>query len=290
MAEKEPVAELEPQFSSDEASPTPWAEARERLATAEVYWLSTVRPDGRPHVTPIASVWLDDALYFTTGQTERKAKNLAQNTHCVVTTGCNVLEGLDVVVDAAGGSAFVYGTSSGAALVLEAAASGLAITKLALWEPPFILDESRRPPADQVERYEEMIAAGRRGDAVEYFMAKVVGLPPEFVAYARTQPFWASQEALAHTLAYDATIMGDYSLPVERAASVTAPTLVIAGGASFPFVRETAQALTDALPDAQHRTLEGQEHNVAPEALAPVLEEFFAGGDKHRGRVGGEDG
>jgi len=68
MAEKEPVAELEPQFSSDEASPTPWAEARERLATAEVYWLSTVRPDGRPHVTPIASVWLDDALYFTTGQ------------------------------------------------------------------------------------------------------------------------------------------------------------------------------------------------------------------------------
>jgi len=99
MAEKEPVAELEPQFSSDEASPTPWAEARERLATAEVYWLSTVRPVGRPHVTPIASVWLDDALYFTTGQTERKAKNLAQNTHCVVTTGCNVLEGLDVVVE-----------------------------------------------------------------------------------------------------------------------------------------------------------------------------------------------
>ena len=99
MAEKEPVAELEPQFSSDEASPTPWAEARERLATAEVYWLSTVRPDGRPHVTPIAAIWLDDALYFTTGQTERKAKNLAQNTHCVVTTGCNVLEGLDVVVE-----------------------------------------------------------------------------------------------------------------------------------------------------------------------------------------------
>jgi hypothetical protein len=99
MAEKEPVAELEPQFSSDDASPTPWAEARERLATAEVYWLSTGRPDGRPHVTPIASVWLDDALYFTTGQTERKAKNLALNSHCVITTGCNVLEGLDLVVE-----------------------------------------------------------------------------------------------------------------------------------------------------------------------------------------------
>jgi hypothetical protein len=99
MAEKEPVAELERQFSSDDATATPWAEARERLAKAKVYWLSTVRPSGRPHVTPVAAVWLDDALYFTTGQTERKAKNLAQNTHCVITTGCDVLEGLDLVVE-----------------------------------------------------------------------------------------------------------------------------------------------------------------------------------------------
>ena len=102
-----------------------------------------------------------------------------------------------------------------------------------------------------------------------------MGLPPEFVAYARTQPFWQAQEALAHTLAYDAAIMGDYSLPVERAAAVTIPTLVMAGGASFPFMRETAYALAEILPHGQHRTLEGQEHNVAPEALAPVLVEFF---------------
>ncbi len=185
------------------------------------------------------------------------------------------IEDLDALINEAGGSAFVYGTSSGGALALEAAASGLAITKLALWEPPFVLDESRRPPADQVERYDQMIAAGRRGDAVEYFMTKVVGLPPEFVAYARTQPFWQAQKALAHTLAYDATIMGDHSLPVERAAAVTVPTLVLAGEANFPFMRETAQALADVVPDAQSRILEGQEHNVAPEALAPVLEEFF---------------
>jgi general stress protein 26 len=99
MAENEPLAELEPQFSSNHASATPWAEAREILATAKVYWLSTVRPDGRPHATPIAAVWLDDALYFSTGPTERKAKNLAQNTHCVVTTGCNDLEGVDLVVE-----------------------------------------------------------------------------------------------------------------------------------------------------------------------------------------------
>jgi hypothetical protein len=83
-------------------------------------------------------------------------------------------------------------------------------------------------------------------------MSEVVGLPPEFVASARTQPFWQAQEALAHTLAYDAAVMGDYSLPVEPAAPFVAPTLVIAGGASFPFMRETAKALADVVPDAQH--------------------------------------
>ncbi len=185
------------------------------------------------------------------------------------------VEDIDAVIDAAGGSAFVYGTSSGGALALEAAASGLGIRKLAMWEPPFSLDESRRPPKDQVERYGEMIAAGRRGDAVEYFMSNVVRLPPEFVAYARTQPFWQEQEALAHTLAYDATVMGDYSLPVERAATVMVPTLVIAGGESFPFMRETAQALADVIPNGENRTLEAQEHNVDPAVLAPVLVEYF---------------
>jgi pimeloyl-ACP methyl ester carboxylesterase len=185
------------------------------------------------------------------------------------------VEDIDAVITAAGGSAFLYGTSSGGALALEAAASGLFITRLALWEPPYILDESARPPADQVERYNEMIAEGRRGDAVEYFMSKVVGMPPEFVADARTQPWWPAQEALAHTLAYDATIMGDYSVPTERAASVKVPTIVIAGGADFPWMRDTAQALANALPDAQTRTLEGQGHNVDPAVLATALLEFF---------------
>ncbi|MCL5995888.1 MAG: alpha/beta hydrolase [Chloroflexi bacterium] len=186
------------------------------------------------------------------------------------------VEDIDAVISMAGGSAFLYGTSSGAVLALEAARQLPArIKKLALWEPPFILDESRRPPADTATTYRELVAAGRRGDAVEYFMAKVVGLPAEFVAQARNAPWWPAQEALAHTLAYDATIMGDYSLPVERAASVTAPTLVIAGGASPAFMRETAQALADALPNGQARTLEGQTHDIDPKALAPVLEAFF---------------
>jgi hypothetical protein len=99
MPNKEPATELHPQFSSDGATPTPWAEARRQLEKADIYWLTTVRPDGRPHVTPLLCVWLDGALYFCTGPTERKAKNLAHNPHCAITTGCNVLEGVDLVVE-----------------------------------------------------------------------------------------------------------------------------------------------------------------------------------------------
>ena len=96
----EPVAELDRRFSSEDARPTAWPEARERLEAAEIYWLSTVRPDGHPHVTPLISVWLDDALYFCTGPTEQKARNLQTNRHCVLTTGCNLIgEGIDVVVE-----------------------------------------------------------------------------------------------------------------------------------------------------------------------------------------------
>src|SRR5215211_2512707 len=99
MIDKEPTPELDSRFSSDDAAPIPWAEGRERLEGAEVYWISTVRPDGRPHVTPLLAVWLDAALYFCTGLGERKARNLVRNPHVVVTTGCNVLQGLDVVVE-----------------------------------------------------------------------------------------------------------------------------------------------------------------------------------------------
>lgn len=99
MTEQEPVAELGA-FSSEDAVPTEWVRARGDLRDAEVYWLSTVRPDGRPHVTPLLGVWLDGALYFCTGSTERKARNLAHNPHCILTTGCNTLDaGLDLTVE-----------------------------------------------------------------------------------------------------------------------------------------------------------------------------------------------
>jgi pimeloyl-ACP methyl ester carboxylesterase len=186
------------------------------------------------------------------------------------------IEDIDAVVDAAGGTAYLYGTSSGAALALEAARQlPTRITKLALWEPPYIPDGFPRPPADTAKIYSDLVAQGKRGDAAEFFMAKVVGMPPEFVAQARNAPWWPAQEALAHTLAYDATIMGDYTLPTGRVREVTIPTLVLDGGASFPFMAPTAQAVAENLPNGQRRTLEGQGHDVAAEALAPALVEFF---------------
>src|SRR4051794_3096956 len=100
MEHASPVAELDARFSSKGAAPREWSDAEEVLERAAIFWVSTVRPDGRPHVTPLISVWLEGALYFCTGPDERKAKNLARNSHCVLTTGCNTIdEGLDVVVE-----------------------------------------------------------------------------------------------------------------------------------------------------------------------------------------------
>lgn len=99
MTDRSPTGELDPRFSSPDAAPTRWSIARDQLRDAKAYWISTVRPDGRPHVTTIAGLWLDDDFVFTTGRTERKAHNLANNPACVVTTGSGAFDGFDVVVE-----------------------------------------------------------------------------------------------------------------------------------------------------------------------------------------------
>ena len=185
------------------------------------------------------------------------------------------IEDIAAVIEAAGGSANLWGSSSGAVLALRATAAGLPVDRLALWEPPFIPDGVPRPPEDQVEQYERMVAEDRRGDAVEFFMTKVVRMPAEYAAGARHQPWWSATEALAHTLAYDARIMGDYRVPADVAAAVKAPTLVVAGGADMPWMRDTAAALANAIPDGEARFLDGQGHDVDMTVLAPVLAGFF---------------
>jgi pimeloyl-ACP methyl ester carboxylesterase len=193
------------------------------------------------------------------------------------------IEDIDALIDEAGGSAFVYGISSGAVLALDAASKlPTRIAKLALYEPPFIVDDSRPPlPAEYVQQLDAAIAGGDRGAAVEIFMTKALGIPAEYLAPMRSDPSWAETEAIAHTIAYDGRIMGDTMsgkpLPTERWAAATMPTLVMTGGLSERFFHDGAKALVDGLPNARYLTLEGQGHDVASEVLAPVLAEFFTG-------------
>ncbi len=193
------------------------------------------------------------------------------------------VEDIEALITEAGGSAFVFGHSSGAVLALEAARLlPTNITKLALYEPPFIIDGSRPPaPADYVPHLNELLAAGRRGEAVEYFMTDTVLVPAEMVAQMRSSPMWPQLEAVAHTIPYDGTIMGDTMRgnpsTLKKWAAVTVPTLVMVGGASPTFFHTGTQTLVDTLPDAQYRTLEGQNHGPADDVLAPALQAFFLG-------------
>ncbi len=185
------------------------------------------------------------------------------------------IEDLAALIAEAGGSASVYGVSSGAALVLEAAAAGVAVTQLALYEPPYAID-----PADlaaytaYAERLGKLLERESREDAVELFLS-VVGVPPESVAGMRRSPMWADLTALAHTLAYDSAVLGPGGVPAERLKGVRTRAMVVDGGCSPVLLRNAARSVARALPRGRHRTLTGQTHDVAPHVLAPVLEEFF---------------
>jgi pimeloyl-ACP methyl ester carboxylesterase len=213
--------------------------------------------------------------YFTVFNYDRRGRGSSGDT--APYTVEREIEDLEALIVEAGGSASVFGYSSGGVLSLKAAAHGLAISKLALYEPPFKIDDNTpRPPADLAMQLAELVSSGRRGDAVELFQTKAVGIPTEVVAHLRNEPFWPSLEKIAHTLVYDATIVGNLSLPTEWAASIKQPTLVIAGGDSTKEFRLAEQALAAALPNAEYLSLDGQTHHIVPPVLAPVLKEFFA--------------
>jgi pimeloyl-ACP methyl ester carboxylesterase len=179
------------------------------------------------------------------------------------------IEDLDALIAQAGGSARVFGYSSGAILALRAAAHGLAIAQLALYDPP----PTGGQAGQLAPQLTELIAAGRRGDAVELFQTEAVGIPPAVVAQMRHAPFRPALEKMAHTLIYESTILG--SLPEGLLASIRVPTLVIDGEESHVILRQAAQSLADALPNSRYRTLKGQGHAIVPAAVAPVVEEFF---------------
>jgi pimeloyl-ACP methyl ester carboxylesterase len=187
------------------------------------------------------------------------------------------IEDIEALINEAGGSAFVFGISSGAALAMEAAIKlGDKVKKLALYEAPYNDDENARQAWRKYRKeLREVLAEGRRGDAVGLFMM-LLGMPADHLDGMHQHPMWPMFEAVAPTLAYDAAALGeDASVPTEKAARVSMPALVMDGSASFPFMHGTALALAKAMPHAQHRTLEGQTHEVEVAVIAPVLVEFF---------------
>jgi pimeloyl-ACP methyl ester carboxylesterase len=186
------------------------------------------------------------------------------------------IEDLAAVIEAGDGPACVLGFSSGAVLALEAATAGVPIAKLALWEPPFSVDDPEAPSRarEEIAYIQGLLAEGRRSDVLAQFFART-GAPEEVIAEMRQAPWWADAERLAHTLVYDYTIMADGLVP-ERYAALETPALVLGGGESRGFLEIAVKATAEAVPGAGMHIVAGQHHGVQADALAPVVSEFFA--------------
>jgi pimeloyl-ACP methyl ester carboxylesterase len=188
------------------------------------------------------------------------------------------IEDIAALIDVAGGTAALYGHSSGASLAMLAAIElGSKVTALAMYEPPYNDDPAAQHAwSAYIADLTGLLAAGRRGDAVARFMA-LTGAPDDVIAGARHSPMWPALEAVAPTLAYDHTaILGETAaVPVDLAAQVRVPALVMSGSATFPFMIDTAKTLGEAIPQGEFRLLEGQTHEVRATALAPELISFI---------------
>jgi pimeloyl-ACP methyl ester carboxylesterase len=189
------------------------------------------------------------------------------------------VEDIAALLSEAGASAFVWGTSSGAVLALEAANCLSGIKKLALYEAPFIVDDTRPTTEDGWDRISGAVAADRRSDAVKLFL-KLVGVPGFVRALMPLMiPMWLKLKAVAHTLPYDGAIVRDSQrgkpLPANRWASVTIPALVMDGGNSPAWMRHANRSLASVLPNARYQTLQGQTHMLKPKAHTPILVKFF---------------
>ena len=219
---------------------------------------------------PLAGVL---APHFTAVTYDRRGRGSSGDTQPYAVE--REVEDLAGVIAAVGGSASVYGVSSGGSLALEAAAAGCAIPKVALFEAPYRMGEGPELGPEFVTRLAELTSAGRRGETVEYFLSTAMGIPPQGIAHMRGTPMWPGLEAISHTLLYDGLIMGDRSWPAERMAAVKVPALVISSRASTPWIQNTAKKVAESLANGEHVTVDGGFHDASPEVLGPVLIPFF---------------
>jgi pimeloyl-ACP methyl ester carboxylesterase len=223
------------------------------------------------------------AEHFTVINYDRRGRGKSTDTRPYAVQ--REVEDIEALIDAHGGPAFVFGSSSGSALALEAASKlGSKVKKLFMYEPPFIVDNSRPPiPSDFSTQVSELVSAGRRDDAVKLFFAKGIGIPNFAVTLMRLlMPGWSKMAGRAHTIPYDLAVLAGTQegkpLPAKRWVDTRAPTLVVVGSKSEAFFHSGAKALTEILPNAQYRSLQGQSHSavlMAPKAIADAMEQFF---------------
>jgi pimeloyl-ACP methyl ester carboxylesterase len=193
------------------------------------------------------------------------------------------IEDIEALIEAEGGSASLWGWSSGGALALRAAGAGLGVERVSVYEVPFMVTPgAKRPTRDYGERLDQLVAAGERSGAVKHFMRNAIGIPAPFVALMPLMPMWKGIKATAHTLPYDWTALGEHTmygaaLDAREWASVTVPAQVVHGAKSPAVLQEGSRALAEVLPNATLRELEGVSHNVKMNVLAPVLAGFFTG-------------
>ena len=190
------------------------------------------------------------------------------------------IEDLDAIIQHVGHPVDVYGISSGAALALEAANAGLPINKVAVYEAPFIVDDTRKPvPNDYFDNLQSFDQRGQKGKVVSYFMQKGIGLPGFVVFMMKCMPVWKKMKGIAHTILYDTSILGDklFGKPLSKRhwSGINSKVLVIAGSKSPLWTQNAMKQLSSVLSDAQHKSLKGQNHMVKPESLSPMLVNFF---------------
>lgn len=190
------------------------------------------------------------------------------------------VEDIDALIAAAGGSALLYGISSGGVLALEAANQSSGVRRLFVYEAPLIVDNSRTLAPGYAETMTALVAADKRGEALRHFMRTGVGLPGFMVFIMQLMPMWKTLKAVAPTLAYDtaltAPLQQGQPLSPKRWANVHVPAKIVGGTKSETWMRNAQRAIAGILPDARHAELEGENHMVKPEKIAPMIKEFFA--------------
>ncbi|MGO4187390.1 alpha/beta fold hydrolase [Pseudarthrobacter sp. TAF60_1] len=187
------------------------------------------------------------------------------------------IEDLAAVITHAGEDPFVYGISSGAALALEAAAAGIPMRKLATYEAPYTgVGDADGTPIDHAGHLNSLLAQNKRGAMVSYFLVKMIGVPAFVPIMLRLMPkIWKSQKDAANTLPYEIAVLNNFTAPTDRLAKITVPTLVMVGGKAAPAMTSAQTTTAAAIPQALHRTLEGQTHQVSDAAMAAELRGFF---------------